>query len=66
MEEKSRLFKESRDRTLGTIVQGLPGFTGHEGSMRDETGTCPRRCGSGTGPSTGNGYIDWQTWPVAR
>jgi Type ISP C-terminal specificity domain/N-6 DNA Methylase len=40
-EQKSGLFKESRDRTIGTITQRLPGFAGHEGSIRDATGTCP-------------------------
>jgi Type ISP C-terminal specificity domain/N-6 DNA Methylase/Pentapeptide repeats (8 copies)/NACHT domain len=40
-EEKPELFKESRDRTIDAVVQRLPGFAGHEGSIRDETGTCP-------------------------
>jgi hypothetical protein len=40
-EQKSGLFKETRDRTIGTIPQRLPGFAGHEGSIRGETGSCP-------------------------
>ena len=40
-EQKFSLFKESRDRTIGTLTQRLPGFVGHEGSIRDETGACP-------------------------
>ena len=40
-EQKSGLFKESRDRTISTTTQRLHGFAGHEGSIRDETGTCP-------------------------
>ena len=42
LEEKSRLFKESRDRNIRSIVQGLPGLSRHEGTIRGETGTCPQ------------------------
>jgi hypothetical protein len=42
LEDKPALFKESRDRNIVSVVQGLPGLSRHEGTIRDETGTCPQ------------------------
>jgi hypothetical protein len=42
LDEKPALFKESRDRKIDTVVQGLPGFTPHKGTIREEKVPCPQ------------------------
>jgi hypothetical protein len=40
-EEKPGLFKETRDRSIDSVVSGLPRLSRHEGPIRYEAGACP-------------------------